>query len=48
VSRTVADGCREIHSALRDGEFDDYTEARYSNYKTLEESIDGLGAPRAG
>ncbi|MFC4542222.1 NAD-dependent epimerase/dehydratase family protein [Halosolutus amylolyticus] len=36
VERTIPDGCREIKEALEESRFSDYTDPRYSNYKTLE------------
>ena len=41
--RTVADGVREIEAALREGQIEDYGAKRYSNYKTLNETYNGLG-----
>ena len=40
---TVADGVREIEAALREGQIEDYGAKRYSNYKTLNETYNGLG-----
>jgi nucleoside-diphosphate-sugar epimerase len=37
---TIKDGAREIREAFEDGQFDDYTRDRYSNYRTLESNLD--------
>lgn len=37
VEETIVSGSREIKEALERGEFDDYTDPKYNNYKTLED-----------
>ena len=37
---TIRSGAREIYDALEAGQFDDYTDPRYSNIKTLENNYD--------
>jgi len=36
VEETIVSGSREIKGALEDGRFENYTDAKYNNYKTLE------------
>lgn len=46
VEETIESGAREIRAAFKDGRFEDYTAARYNNYKTLEGNDIILGSAR--
>jgi nucleoside-diphosphate-sugar epimerase len=39
VEQTVADACEEIKTAFEEGRFDDYTDSKYNNFRTLENHI---------
>jgi nucleoside-diphosphate-sugar epimerase len=40
AERTVQDGCLEIKKALESDQFENYSSEEYSNYKTLENSVE--------